>query len=295
MINSLRSILSCVLISSALPLILTTSQLHANQPEYSTGIQNLTGFQAAANLAESQQIVGMTGFYGKPQPGQWLVLIKGSKQGQYSEFAVKNGKIIGQRKINFQSNEEIPSIPIDLSRLKIDSDIAYKISEAIAVDAGVRFDSVHYQLRCRDLAAEPVWLVNQFSKEGQSLGIHYISAETGLILRSVWKNRAANSFSRKTDTAPDETMLHPVSKSFNRTAEASSGEIRIQFGVFPRESSAEELAERLNEKGIDTHIAKRGSLHSVLSRERFQQIESVDRIINVATTMGHYDFVLVTH
>jgi hypothetical protein len=93
--------------------------------------------------------------------------------------------------------------------LKLDSDVAFTIAEELASSARISYDSVHYQLRCRDLGNEPVWVVNMLDPVGRSIGIHYISAETGKILRSVWNKTHPSSMSRsKGPDGKPESLLY---------------------------------------------------------------------------------------
>lgn len=181
------------------------AQSSATPERYASGIPSLDAF-LGSNLTESgRQVLGMTGFYGQSQPQQWLILTGSKDQpGIFQEFVISDMKIKGSRRIRQLPMQDLPTIPVARDRLKYDSTVAFEIAEELALKARVGYDSVHYQLRCRDQNEEPVWMVNMLDPAGRSLGIHYISAETGLLLRSVWHktNRMSLSESKGPDGNP---------------------------------------------------------------------------------------------
>lgn len=181
----------------------------ATPPEYASGKPSLD-ILLNSGIPENQQIVGMTGFYGQDQPRQWLILAKHEDSGEMTEYVVADKKVVGKRKLRHLPNQVVPSITIDRDRLKIDSNIAFDIAEFQARQESVTYDSVHYQLRCRDQKSEPVWVVNMLDPVGKSIGIHYVSAESGVLLRSVWHrpNRELLSKAEKDSDGAPVSLLY---------------------------------------------------------------------------------------
>lgn len=171
--------------------------LFATPQEYKSGIPSLDAL-LKAGLPEGQEVVGMTGFYGQDQPKQWLILAKNQSDGALTEYVVAGEKVAGKRKLHRLPNQAVPSIVVDRERLKVDSKIAFEIAEFQARQERVAYDSVHYQLRCREEMDEPVWAVNLLDPVGKSIGIHYISAESGVLLRSVWHRSSREALTKTT-------------------------------------------------------------------------------------------------
>ncbi len=198
-------ILPLLILRSSLALILagfaTISSATPNQ--HDTGHLALQAFLEANVVSSGERIVGMTGFYGQTQPSQWLILTTDAKTGEpRNEYAVEGGKVAGLRKVRKLPQQELPNVVIQVDRLKIDSDKAFDIAEGLAQKASVGYDSVHYQLRCREYNKEPVWTINMLDPSGKSIGIHYISAESGDVLRSSWHRRYESFTSTEKQSRP---------------------------------------------------------------------------------------------
>jgi hypothetical protein len=131
-------------------------------------------------------IVGAVGFSGKPQPEQWLLLCQDEKNsGQYLELVVKNGKVVAQRKVSRLPGQDLPDIPLSRGKLRVDSTDARGIALEEAKQLGLSFETVHYQLRCRDARGEAVWLLSLRNSASVEIGKIYLSAESGKVLRRV--------------------------------------------------------------------------------------------------------------
>lgn len=182
----------------------------ATPEKYASGIPSLDAFLKSKHSAPGAVVVGMTGFYGQDQPQQWLILTKDRTSDEMmEEWVIADGKIQGKREIRRLPMQDLPTLSIDRSRLKVDSDEAFVIAERLADRALMGYDSVHYQLRTRDLGNEPVWVVNMLDPAGRSVGIHYISAESGNILRSIWHRPVPASISKSQGSgAKPESLLY---------------------------------------------------------------------------------------
>ena len=175
----------------------------ATPEKYASGIPALDTFLHSKEYTENQVVVGMTGFYGQDQPRQWLILVRDIDTADLlQEFVVSEGKVQTKRKIKKLPNQDLPSLPIPRHKLRVDSDVIFTVAEELATAEQIGYDSVHYQLRCREENLEPVWMVNLLDPNRKSVGIHYISALTGQILRSVWHRSSPGAIS-ELDKGPD--------------------------------------------------------------------------------------------
>lgn len=184
---------------------------NATPEQYEPGVPTLKAFLDSPQYHTSKQtVVGMTGFYGQDQPRQWLILTRAENSEELSEFVMMEKNVIRKRKMKKLPNQALPTIEIEVDRLKVDSDIAFEIAELRAKKDSVMYDSVHYQLRCREQDNEPVWVVNMLDPAGKSIGIHYISAETGVLLRSVWHraNQESLTSAKKGPDGKPESLLY---------------------------------------------------------------------------------------
>ena len=187
--------------------------------KYTSGIPALDIF--LKSYSGKGVVVGMTGFYGQDQPRQWLILVKDPEnETAMSEYVISDGRITAQRKVRVLPGHDFPSIEIPRSKLKVDSSLIFTATEELASAKGVGYDSVHYQLRCRDENHEPVWMVNLLDPARNSVGIQYISAVTGKILRSVWHPANPTSMSRSSTGVPQtkEKFLYGRTASLEETA-----------------------------------------------------------------------------
>jgi len=147
----------------------------------------LDAFLAAADFGREEVVLGMVGFYGEPAPPQWLILTaEEPKAGVLRESVFARGKVRAERRFRRLPGQELPTIPLRREELRIDSGEAFRIVEEVARSEKVAFDSVHYQLRCREAESEPVWMLNLISPAQVSLGVVYLSARSGEVLRVSW-------------------------------------------------------------------------------------------------------------
>ncbi len=194
----------------------------ASPVQYATALESLTVYEKSALHSSDLSPVGLVGFYGQDQPRQWLVLTRNDRNHQLmTEFVVSDGQVKAQRDFKRLPNQDIPHIPFDREMIKIDSRKAFQIAESLAAKANTGFDSIHYQLRCRDLRNEPVWMLNLIDSRQVSVGVHYISAVNGDLLRSVWnpvQERKAPS-------------TNPVGNAIKTVTDRAKGSIQSQRGV----------------------------------------------------------------
>jgi hypothetical protein len=158
-----------------------------SQTQTGTALNNLYAFGRIRGAEVKGHVVGIVGFFGRSLPADWRFLVVDSaNRNVRHEYIMKNGREIGQRHFQVNPAQDIPSIPIPLKSLKVDSERAFDIANEAAKAAGVGFDSMHYQLRCRDLRNEPVWLLTPVDRGRKAVGVVYLSAMDGKILRASW-------------------------------------------------------------------------------------------------------------
>lgn len=157
--------------------------------EPASALSSIEAFAAREGDDGAPPILGVVGFFADPQPPQWLVLtpLEGEED-VYRESVVKDGVVTAERMFRKVPGQDLPSIPIDLSEVKYDSDDAFAAAEEAAASHRIRFESVHFQLRCRDEGEEPVWMVNILSPYHISIGVVFVSAKTGEVVRETWKS-----------------------------------------------------------------------------------------------------------
>lgn len=155
------------------------------------GIAVLDAFSDVAVLEPGERVLGLVGFHGRPLPAQWLVLtgtVETSAPLRESVFA--RGAVQAERTVVALPGQDLPHLPILRETLKISSSEAFQIAEECAKSRQVAFESTHYQLRVRDEGTEPVWMLNLLDKAQVSVGLVYLSASSGEILRESWPRPA---------------------------------------------------------------------------------------------------------
>jgi hypothetical protein len=164
--------------------------LAAAPPEKAVGesaLGALDAFLVASPLEPGAEVLGMVGFFGQPEPVQWLILTSHpATPGVLRESIFARGRLLGERKFSPLPGQDLPHLAIDRAALKIDSAAAFRIVDELAHRQKRSFDSAHFQLRVRDLGAEPVWMLNLLNSAQVSVGVVYLSASSGEILRETW-------------------------------------------------------------------------------------------------------------
>jgi len=164
--------------------------LAAAPPEKAVGesaLGALDAFLVASPLEPGAEVLGMVGFFGQPEPVQWLILTSHpATPGVLCESIFARGRVLGERKFSPLPGQDLPHLPIARATLKIDSAAAFRIVEELAHRQKRAFDSAHFQLRVRDLGAEPVWMLNLLNRAQVSVGVVYLSASSGAVLRETW-------------------------------------------------------------------------------------------------------------
>jgi len=163
-----------------------------------TAVNTLWAFGRERGTHELGRVVGVVGFYGQDQPAQWRLLAHDSlERGVMHEYIVENGRVVSERRFRREADQDLPSIVIPTGKLAVDSKQAFMLADSAARKDSVGFDSVHYQLRCRDLRNEPVWVLNLSDHAKKTVGVLYISAINGEIIRKVWHRPGTKAYDQQ--------------------------------------------------------------------------------------------------
>ena len=149
----------------------------------------LTILEHQAGQAETANVVAIVGNNGQNQPAAWklLVLDRGNNS-QLREYTVQNQHLTGPIAIQRDPKVDLPTTPILLTSLRVDSEEAFRIADDAAIAAGVGFDAVNYQLRWRGNDAEPTWQTTLVNSQGQVAGTVYIAASSGKVMLQQFSN-----------------------------------------------------------------------------------------------------------
>jgi hypothetical protein len=127
------------------------------------------------------QVVAIAGQSGRPQPVAWRVTLDDpAARGGEREFDIVAGQISSER-----TPVRPPAsgfAPIDLTKLNLDSDGAFRTAETEASRNQVGFDSVNYRLTVDRASGQPVWTVEMFDYEQRPVGTVRIAAGNGTLL-----------------------------------------------------------------------------------------------------------------
>lgn len=166
----------------------------ASPAENPSALSTLRAFGRERGDKELSRVVGVVGFHGREQPPQWLMLQTDARvPNLLHEYAMEGGRIVAHRQFFRDPGQDMPTIPIELGKLSIDSRQAFILADQAARRAGIGFDSMNYQLRCRDLRNEPVWVLSLMDDANRVAGVIYLSAITGETLRTVWQQPGATT------------------------------------------------------------------------------------------------------
>tara|TARA_R110002096_G_scaffold200639_1_gene384590 strand:+ start:2623 stop:3153 length:531 start_codon:yes stop_codon:yes gene_type:complete len=129
------------------------------------------------------QVVAIVGFHGADQPNRWQILaLDPANEGVLREYVIQNDTVTGPKSIPRQEGEDLPQTPVFLTSMKLNSTDVYQIADDQAIEAGVGFAKVNYQLRWRGNDPEPTWLATLLSSDNQVVGRIYVMAASGTVI-----------------------------------------------------------------------------------------------------------------
>jgi hypothetical protein len=126
------------------------------------------------------QVVSITGNSGHSQPVSWNVSLSdpGARAG-VRELQITSGVISSERAPARNGNADVP---INLSKLNVDSDGAFRAAEEEARRNQVAFDSVNYRLTSNGATGAPVWRLDLIDTSGNPVGTVKIAADSGSLV-----------------------------------------------------------------------------------------------------------------
>jgi hypothetical protein len=127
------------------------------------------------------QVTAIVGHSGRPQPVAWRIILSDpAARGGERELDVVAGQISSERAPVRSSASGVT--PIDLTKLNLDSDGAFRAAEKEASRNQVGFDSLNYRLSVDGASGQPVWNVEMFDYEQRPVGMVRIAAGNGTML-----------------------------------------------------------------------------------------------------------------
>lgn len=199
------------------------AQSAAPTPPPPSALAAMDLFLASPSDGRKEAIYGVVGFFGQPAPPQWLILTDaGNNARSLRESVVTNAGVVAERKFRRQPKQDLPDIPMSRAALKIDSGAAFRVAETEARLQKMAFESAHYQLRCRETGREPVWMLNLLNANHVSIGVVYVSAVTGKVMRTSWPGKPTNPTPAGTSTPPPPPTPGTNTPAANAPASAPS-------------------------------------------------------------------------
>jgi hypothetical protein len=129
------------------------------------------------------QVTAISGQSGRPQPVDWRIdLDDPAARGGVRELDIVSGRITSERTPVHPS--QAGSEPIDLTKLNLDSDGAFRAAEKEASRNQVGFDSVNYRLAVDGATGQPVWTLEMFDYEQRPVGAVRVAAGNGTLVSS---------------------------------------------------------------------------------------------------------------
>lgn len=211
----------------------------AQPSSFPSAVTTLRNFGRERGDAVLSRVVGVVGFNGQDQPAQWLLLQADAETPNLlHEYAVQGGRVVAHREFFRNPGQDLPNIPIAVSKLAIDSPQAFALANQAARKAGIGFDAMNYQLRCRDLRNEPIWVLSLMDGARRVVGVVYISALNGETLRTVWNQAGPLTTSAPpvAPPAPAASVMAPPAPQQQQRRESSSR------GLIPQ------LADRISDR-----------------------------------------------
>ncbi len=127
------------------------------------------------------QVTAIVGQSGRPQPVAWRVVLDDpAARGGERELDIVSGQVSSERAPVRSPGSG--SAPIDLTKLNLDSDGAFRAAEKEASRNQVGFDSVNYRLSADAGSGQPVWNLEMFDYEQRPVGNVRIAAGNGALL-----------------------------------------------------------------------------------------------------------------
>jgi hypothetical protein len=189
------------------------------------------------------QVVAISGHSGRPQPVDWRISLNDpAARGGLRELEVVSGQISSER--TPARPELVETTAIDLTKLNVDSDGAFRTAEQEASRNQVGFDSVNYRLALDGRTGQPVWTLELFDYEQRPVGKVRIAAGDSTVLSATDWVPETSSVDQRSRGSSDEGLAGPPpeNREYRDRHDGSSDE---DFN----EHSGETVGERANRYG----------------------------------------------
>ena len=154
------------------------------------------------------QVVAISGQSGRPQPVDWRISLNDhAARGGVREFDIVSGKISAER--TPARPDAAGMAPIDLTKLNVDSDGAFRTAEEEASRNQVGFDSVNYRLALDTESGKPVWTLELFDYEQRPVGRVRIAAGNASVLSATDWVHERDSVTRRSHESDEEALSAP--------------------------------------------------------------------------------------
>ncbi len=239
-------IISGLLLSSALSGL-------ASAPKTDRSALDVLGKQVSSESLK--QVVQVKGFNGQDQPREWrVVLFQPREAGKFRLYRVRDGKVVDNEQLTDETAAELPGGVVPYDKVRVNSAQVFRIADREAKEAKVGFDSISYELRCRELSQDPVWYVDLRDHRNLAVGRLYVSALDGDLLGKVWypQSQETSPASAPDSAASDGQPLsisdtapkagEPQEKEFSPLASVRRGLGQVSgkvFGAFSRDRPAD--------------------------------------------------------
>jgi hypothetical protein len=153
------------------------------------------------------QVISISGQSGRPQPVDWRIALDDpTARGGVRELDIVSGQISSERTPARPSQAR--SRPIDLTKLNLDSDGAFRAAEQEASRNQVGFDSINYQLIADSATGQPVWNLEIFDYEQRPVGNVRVAASNGTLISSGnWVSQRADVDAQQRHRHSDDEAL----------------------------------------------------------------------------------------
>ena len=192
-------------------------------------------------------IVSISGQFGRPQPVAWRIsLIDPAARGGIRELEIVSGQISSER--TPPRPQTAGTIPIDLTKLNVDSDGAFHTAEQEASRNQVGFDSVNYRLAPAGSSGQPVWSLELFDYEQRLVGKVRIAAGNAAVLSATDWVAEPNSgaVAQRSHPSNEEDLTQPPPPA-GGPAHAPEDYRQPEYRDHHSDSSAEDSGEHTGE------------------------------------------------
>src|SRR6201987_5869043 len=154
------------------------------------------------------QVIAISGQPGRPQPVDWRITLDDpTARGGVRELDIVSGQIASEQ--TPVRPPQAGSRPIDLTKLNLDSDGAFRAAEQEASRNQVGFDSVNYRLALDADSGKPVWTLELFDYEQRPVGRVRIAAGNANLLSATDWVHDRNSVTRRSHESDEEALAGP--------------------------------------------------------------------------------------